>query len=290
MSEADDPGRSTSRAALVALARTGRRPPSHYADLIDEGLGPERLLEEEQGLLTAELISAAAADVAAWKARGLSLVTVLDGGYPENLRAVHDRPPFIFVQGELAPTDVRAVAIVGSRQASAAGIGRARAISNELINSGYTIVSGLAVGIDTAAHTVALERGARTLAVIGTGLDHCYPRQNESLQRRIASEGAVISRFWPEEGARRDTFPLRNALMSGLSLATVIVEAGHTSGARIQARHALAHGRPVLLARSLLDQSWASRLAERPGIHVIRTPAEVVEVIARLSSAEAPTR
>ncbi len=274
--------------ALIALVRAARRPPSHYADLLEHGRSAAELLEEEQGLLASELASVAAVELARWEEQGLRLVTVLNPGYPENLRAARDRPPFIFVQGELLSGDEQAVAVIGSRQASTAGIARARAISGELIACGYTIVSGLALGIDTAAHLTALERGARTLAVIGTGLNHCYPPQSSDLQHRIASEGAVISQFWPEDGPRRDSFPRRNALMSGLGLATVIVEASHKSGARTQARHALGHGRPVLLHRSLLDQPWAQQLADRPGVHVISSPSEVVELVERLASTEAP--
>lgn len=280
--------RDSAAAALVALVRAARRPPSHYADQLAEGRSAADLLKEEHGLLAPGLANAAAVEIDSWQSQGLALVTVLDRDYPENLRAVHDRPPFIFVRGELRPGDARAVAVIGSRRASPTGIARAHAISGELSAHGYTIISGLALGIDTAAHLTALEAGARTLAIIGTGLNHCYPVQNCALQRRIASECAVVSQFWPDDGPRRESFPQRNALMSGLSLATVIVEAGHRSGARTQARHALRHGRPVLLERSLLDQDWAQQLAARPGAHVVSSPSEVVDVVERVSSTEAP--
>ncbi len=284
----EDEGRSDV-AALAALVRAGRRPPPQYAELVEAGQTATELLEAEEGLLAHELASAAAADLCRWQGQGVEVLTVLERGYPENLRAVHDRPPFIFVRGKLMAADARAVAVIGSRRASAAGLERAREVCEGLIASGYTIVSGLAAGVDTAAHVTALEQGARTLAVIGTGLNRCYPPENAPLQRRIASESAVISQFWPDEGPRRDAFPLRNALMSGLSLATVIVEAGERSGARVQARHALGHGRPVLLDSSLLDQPWAEQLAGRAGAHIVRSPAEVVDVIERISSIEAPT-
>lgn len=289
MPSESESGRPSDAAALVALVRAGRRPPARYAELIEGGRAATEVLDEEQGLLAHELASAAAEDLRRWQDKGVKLVTVLEGGYPENLRAVHDRPPFIFVSGDLKEADERAVAVIGSRQASAAGLRRARVVCEGLVDSGYTIVSGLAAGIDTAAHLTALERGARTVAVIGTGLNRCYPPQNASLQRRIASEGAVVSQFWPDESPRRDTFPLRNALMSGLSLATLIVEASERSGARIQARHALGHGRPVLLYASLLDQPWAEDLSGRAGTHIVRSPPEVVEVVERISSFEAPT-
>lgn len=275
-------------AALIALVRAGQRPPSHYADLVEESGSAAALLEQELGLFASELTSEAAADLARWEKQGLRLLTVLDPDYPLNLRAVHDRPPFIFVRGRLDRGDERAVAVIGSRRASASGIAQARATSQALIAAGYTIVSGLAAGIDTAAHLTALERAGRTIAVLGTGVNRCYPPQNATLQRQIASEGAVISQFWPDDGPGRDTFPQRNALMSGMALATVIVEATVRSGARIQARQALGHGRPVLLVSSLLEQPWAKQLAERPGVHIIGSPKEAVNVVERLSSCEAP--
>jgi DNA processing protein len=194
----------------------------------------------------------------------------------------------IFVSGHLHAADTRAVAVIGSRRASAEGLDRARAIADALIDSGYTVVSGLASGIDTTAHTTALERGGRTIAVIGTGLHHSYPAENRTVQQEIAAKGAVLSQFWPETAPSRQTFPARNAVMSGVSLATIIVEAAQTSGARIQARRALAHGRPVLITAGLLDQEWAAQLAERPGVHVIASADEAVALVDRLASTDAP--
>jgi DNA processing protein len=173
--------------------------------------------------------------------------------------------------------------VIGSRDASPAGIRRAKAIVEHLVDSGYAVVSGLAAGIDSVAHTAALARGGRTVAVIGTGLRHCYPPQNAGLQRMITSEGAVISRFWPNVRPRRANFPMRNALMSGLARATVIVEAAQTSGARPQARFALAHGRPVFLLSPLLRQHWANELAARPGTYVVECAEEITAVLERLS-------
>jgi DNA processing protein len=279
---------SSETAALVALLRSGGRPPAHYSELVEEAGSAQVILEEEQGLLAAELSADAVRDLSNWTLQGLRVATVLDDDYPENLRAVHDRPPLIFLAGHLQSSDARAVAVIGSRRASPEGLERARAIVHALIESRYTIVSGLALGIDTAAHTAALDCGARTMAVIGTGLQHSYPAENARLQRRIADEGTVVSQFWPEVTPSRQTFPARNAVMSGLSLATVIVEASPTSGARIQARRALEHGRPVLLISALLDQPWARQLAERPGTHVVASPAEAVTIVDRLTSTEAP--
>jgi DNA processing protein len=215
----------------------------------------------------------------------MTLLTILDGDYPENLRAVYDRPPFIFVAGRLRPEDSRSVAVVGARMASRLGLAHARAIAEHLVQRGYVVASGLAAGIDTAAHTAALSSGGRTIAVIGTGLDRAYPPENAELQRRIAGRCAVISQFWPDSPPSRRSFPMRNAVMSGLALATVVVEASHTSGSRVQARLALAQGRPVFLLESLLDQAWARECAARPGAHVIRRPSDITTVVERLTSA-----
>jgi DNA processing protein len=283
-----DDSRLREAAALVALVRYGRPTTAHYADLVEEAGSAEVILEQEAGLLAGSLVDASAADLRVWSKRGIRVITVLDQAYPENLRAVWDRPALMFSIGEVTPRDDRAVAVIGSRRASDAGVRRAVEISDALIGAGYTIVSGLATGIDTAAHTTALERGARTVAVLGNGVLHSYPPQNARLQRQIADQGALISQFWPDEKPSRLTFPMRNAVMSGLALATVIVEAGPTSGARTQARRALAHGRPVLLLDSVLDQPWAQELAGRPGTYAVGSGEEVPEVVDRISSLEVP--
>jgi DNA processing protein len=282
-------------AALVALLRGGRRPWQLYAGLVEDAGSAvavlERELEGETGqtsLFAADapsLIERAQAEIDGWQALGLRLLTILDAAYPDNLRTVHDRPPLVFVAGRLLPADARAVAVVGTRAASDRGMGMARAIAAHLVATGYTVASGLAAGIDTAAHTGALSAGGRTVAVIGTGLNRCYPPENEPLQGRIATECAVVSQFWPDAPPSRRTFPMRNAVMSGLSLGTVVVEAGQTSGSRMQARLALAHGRPVFLLRSLVEQhEWAREFARRPGVHVVAEPPAITAAIERLTS------
>lgn len=270
-------------AALIALTRGGRRPAREYSWLVEERGEASSLLDEDLGLLADAEIRRAERDLAGWRKLGLRSLTVLDAEYPANLRAAHDRPPLIFIAGALTDRDARSVAVVGSRRASASGLALARAIARQLCQEGYTVASGLAAGIDTAAHTAALDSGGRTIAVIGTGLLRCYPPENESLQHRIAESGAVVSQFWPEDPPSRTRFPDRNAVMSGISLATVVVEASVRSGARTQVRRALAQGRPVLLTASLVEQDWARHLARRPGTHVVSSPAELTEVVARLT-------
>jgi DNA processing protein len=283
-------------AALIALLRRARREPEEYSELVESRTSALAVLREETtrdghqlSLLTAgpgPTLDDAQADLNRWAARGLTVLTVLDDDYPANLRHVYDRPPLLFIRGALRSADERAIAVIGSRRASAEGLAMARTMATELTRSGFTVVSGLAAGIDTAAHASVLAAGGRTIAVIGTGLDHTYPRENARLQREIAERGAVVSQFWPDTPPSRLTFPMRNAAMSGLTLGTVIIEASVRSGARIQARRALAHGRPVFLLRSLLGQPWADELAARPGVHVVEEVAQIVQTVERLNATD----
>lgn len=276
-------------AALVLLLRHGARSAQTYADLVEEAGSAIEVLEREgiQQELFGPDVNAVADEIEAWERDGIRLVSVLDPRYPENLRAVYDRPPLLFVTGALEPDDERALAVIGSRRASGDGLDRAGEIAGHLAENGYTVVSGLAAGIDTVAHRAALARQSRTVAVIGTGLHHAYPSENAALQRTIGAEGAVVSQFFPDSPPSRRSFPMRNAVMSGISLATVIVEASHTSGARIQARLALAQGRRVFLLDDLLRQDWAQELATRPGTHVFRKAAEITETIERVTATDA---
>jgi DNA processing protein len=275
-------------AAVVVLLRRGRRSPQAYAELIEDAGSAVTVLEHEdlqESLFDADL-HATEAEIEEWEALGINLVSVLDRHYPQNLLAVHDRPPLLFVAGALARDDERSLAVIGSRRASKNGVAAAADIAQHLIDAGYSVTSGLAAGIDTAAHRAALERAGRTVAVIGTGLLHSYPPQNAELQRAIATRCAVVSQFWPDAPPSRRSFPMRNAVMSGISLGTVIVEASHTSGARVQARLALAQGRPVFLLEALLEQGWARELATRAGTHVVKAPREITATIERLTAVE----
>jgi DNA processing protein len=277
------------RAALVVLLRTGSRPWRAYADLVEEAGSATEVLEREgaaqESLFdeSAGLFKLAEREIADWEAAGMRLVTVLDDGYPENLRAVHDRPPLLFFSGSLQSADDRAVAVVGARRASPGGIAAARSLAQHLTRSGFTVVSGLAAGIDAAAHTGALAAGGRTLAVLGTGLRRSYPPENAPLQRRIAAECAVVSQFWPDAPPKRHSFPIRNAVISGLSLATIVVESSQTGGSRLQARLALEQGRPVFLWHRLLEQPWAREFARRPGVRVGHSAEEITSAVSRLS-------
>jgi DNA processing protein len=172
------------------------------------------------------------------------------------------------------------MSVVGSRNASPRGLFAARAIAAGLVERGITVVSGLAKGIDAAASTAALKARGRAVAVIGTGITRYYPAENRALQDRVAAEGLVISQFWPDAGPTKHGFPMRNTVMSGYGRATIVVEAGEQSGARIQARRAIAHGRPVILTdRVMQANKWARELEGRPGVHVAASTAEAMTIV-----------
>lgn len=212
--------------------------------------------------------------------RGTRCITVLDENYPTNLREIYNKPPFLFVKGELLDSDRKAIAIVGTRKASADGLKRARKLARELADRDVTVLSGMALGIDTAAHTEALEAGGRTVAVIGTGIDRVYPKENVALADRIAEHGAIVSQFWPDAPPTKYSFPMRNVVMSGMSVGSVVIEASYTSGAKMQARLALDHGKRLFLVRSLVMQEpWAQRYVEKRGVTVVDSVMDVVRVL-----------
>lgn len=224
--------------------------------------------------------------MSAWQASGLEAWTMLHPRYPTNLQSVFDKPPFVFVEGDWNdPVDSRALAIVGTRTASEDGRKRAYRLAKRLAEAGITIISGLARGIDAAAHRGALAGGGRTVAVLGTGITRRYPPENASLADDIlASHGVILSQFFPKQPPTKWTFPVRNLTMSGLSLATIVIEAGATSGARMQAEAALIHGRPVFLPSSLVEShSWARAMVERGHKGALATEvASAEDVIQRL--------
>lgn len=285
------------RAAVVALLRTGRRTGPEYAQRVEAAGSALAVLRAEEAtddrqttLLPTDpepALRAAQAELDVWNAAGMRTVTVLDPDYPSNLREVHDRPPLLFLRGELTDGDARAIAVIGSRRASPPGLDAAARFAQALAKAGLVVLSGLAEGVDTAAHAAALAAGGRTMAVIGTGLDRCYPPGNARLQQQIGREGAVISQFWPGTPPSRHTFPQRNAVMSGLSRATVVVEASARSGARIQVRQALAQGRPVFLRRAVLAEEWGREAARRPGVHVVDDPEQIIERMERMDATDA---
>ncbi len=176
---------------------------------------------------------------------GAEVLVYPDEEYPALLRQIASPPLALFVRGTLEPRDGRAVALVGTRQASSYGVQVARAFATEFAQAGVTVVSGLARGIDRAAHEAALEAGGRTIAVLGTGIDVVYPGAHRGLAQRIVEQGALVTEFLPGTPPHAGNFPVRNRIISGLSLGVVVVEAPARSGALITANFALDQNRSV---------------------------------------------
>jgi DNA processing protein len=185
------------------------------------------------------------AEVAEIEQHGLTFLTWEDEDYPTLLREIYAPPPVIYVRGELHPEDEWAVAVVGTRRATSYGKQVTRMLSQDLARNGVTVVSGLARGIDAQAHQAALDAGGRTIAVMACGLDRVYPPEHRNLARAIAENGALVSDYPLGTRPEARNFPPRNRIISGLSLGTVVVEAGRRSGALITVEFAIEQGREV---------------------------------------------
>ncbi|MEU3706926.1 DNA-processing protein DprA [Streptomyces anulatus] len=208
------------------------------------------------------------------------LVTVLDKDYPANLRLIGNLPPFLFYRGELDQRDARSIAVVGTRQASEDGLRRAARMARELVEHDVVIASGLAKGIDAAAHQATLSAGGRTFAVMGTGIAApIYPAENRPLAKAVlASGGALLSQFWPTSPPAKYTFPRRNVVTSGTTLGSVVIEASSTSGAKMQARLAAEHGKLVFLIRSLADtQPWAKKMLDEDRAVLVTSSSDITD-------------
>jgi DNA processing protein len=201
----------------------------------------------------------------------IAIVTCQDPLYPRNLLHIYDYPPFLYVQGSLCPEEI-GVAIVGSRLASTYGKYVTEKLSRELALKGLTVVSGLARGIDSAAHQGALAGKGRTIAVFGCGLDIVYPPENEALAADIAAQGALVTEYPLGTPPNAPNFPARNRLISGISLGVVVVEAGEKSGSLITARIASEQGRSVFAVPGAIE-SAGSRGTNR----LIKQGAKLVE-------------
>ncbi|MBN2090211.1 DNA-processing protein DprA [candidate division KSB1 bacterium] len=176
---------------------------------------------------------------------GAKILTFWDKDYPKNLKKIYDPPAFLFIKGEFKPEDEFAVAIVGTRGPSSYGKFCTERLSQDLVQKGFVVVSGLARGIDTLAHQTALRAGGRTIAVLGSGVDIIYPAENHKLYNQISENGAVVSEFLFGTKPDAPNFPRRNRIVSGLSLGVLVVEAGLKSGALITANYSLEHNRDV---------------------------------------------
>lgn len=235
-------------------------------------------------------------------ARRLRFLTLRDAEYPAPLRRIPQPPPVLYIRGRWEERDCRAVAIVGSRNATPYGREVADRLAFDLVMRGLTIVSGLARGIDAAAHRGALRAGGRTIAVLGSGADIVYPAEHRKLAEAIAERGALLSEFPLGTGPLKGNFPRRNRLISGLSIGVVVVEAAVNSGALITANHALEQGREVfavpgrargqfsqgchrlIKAGAKLTEGWEDVLEEFGGRVLV--PQEAIPVVPPLPPLE----
>jgi DNA processing protein len=210
-------------------------------------------------------------DVAKAKAVGAMVIAIDDEHYPPLLRAIHDPPPLLYVRGDPAVLLEAQLAVVGSRRASAAGLRVAQALSGELARAGLHICSGLALGVDSAAHRGALEAGGKSVAVMATGIDCIYPQRHQALAAQLEQAGCLVTEFPPGTPPLRHNFPKRNRIISGLSLGVLVVEAALPSGSLITAGTALEQGREVFaLPWSMLHDGG------RGCLHLLRDGAKMV--------------
>jgi DNA processing protein len=255
--------------------------PDEHSDLVSEpGLA---LLRTGQAAARAEKERADAARL------GISVVALGDPLYPALLGRIFDPPLVLYVRGTLVAEEL-AVAVVGARAASTAGKALARAMGRDLAAWGATVVSGLARGIDTAAHEGALDGGGRTVAVLGCGIDRVYPPENEQLAGRVASAGALVSEFALGTPPLPDHFPRRNRVIAGWSQAVVVVEAAVRSGALNTARCAADEGRDVLAVpgHPTMAGSAGTNQLIRDGAGLVRNAVDVAQELGLLVPAGAP--
>lgn len=208
--------------------------------------------------------------------------------YPASLRTIANPPIVLYVWGDLRVEDAHALGIVGSRSVTHYGIESAKKLSFQLAYAGYAIVSGLARGIDTAAHNGALAANGRTIAVIGSGLSKLYPPENHGLAEKIAKSGAVVSEYPMERPADRQTFPYRNRIVAGWGRGLLVVEAGLNSGALITADQAIEQGRPVFAVPGQIDRptSAGSNKLIQQGARLVTSANDILDELGQLFPSE----
>ena len=212
---------------------------------------------------------------------GFGISTLTDKEYPANLKEIHSAPPVLYVFGEIKERDRLSIAVVGSRYSSKYGTDTAKSFSRELAEKGVCIISGMARGIDSAAHKGAISAGGRTVAVLGTGLDVIYPPENHELYRNIAKNGAVVSAFPLGTKPDKNNFPERNSVISGLSLGTVVVQAARKSGALITASLALEQKREVFAVPGRIGEnsSAGTNYLIKRGAKLVESADDITEEI-----------
>ncbi len=263
------------QAALAGALRALLVPafsPRRWRAFVDAGGRPEDLMSPQRALLgerlrldrreSQKLVRALAAvdpvgELAAARSAGVSVLAWGSEGYPASFAHLADPPPAVQLRGHLLACDERAIAVVGSRNATPYGLSAARTLAGDLARAGVTVLSGLARGIDAAAHHAALDAGGRSIAVLGSGLLEPYPPEHVDLLERVVRSGAALSEFPLRAQPARLNFPRRNRLIAALAMGVLVVEAGERSGALGTVRHALDLGRLVLAVPGRIDEEGA---------------------------------
>jgi len=242
-----------------------------------EGIGPKVV----SSLHRYDWKSAAEKELRSLEKIGGRILTWEDDEYPPHLKEIYDPPPVLYLLGRILPQDRRAVAVVGSRYPTTYGMIAAEKIAFGLGKLGINVVSGLARGVDSAAHQGALAAGGRTFGILGCGIDLVYPPENRDLFRQVAGQGAVISEFPLKTPPDSDHFPIRNRLISGISLGVVVVEATLRSGSLITARFALEQGREVYALPGNVDsaRSEGTNRLIKQGAKLVMAAGDIVEEI-----------
>src|SRR5688572_4535514 len=258
----------TAREALIALNMVSHVGPVRLRQLLQKFGDPAAVLSaRKSALLSVDGINEVTADaIATWESNvdltgelkrisdfGCQVIIPEDEVYPELLRQIYDPPIVLYVKGTLSARDKNGVALVGSRMTTSYGMNVGRKFGYQLAYMGVTVVSGGARGIDTAAHQGALSAKGRTIAVLGTGINQVFPPENAQLFEKIVSNGALITQFPFNRPADKQSFPIRNRIVAGMTLGTVIVEANLTSGALITANFAVEYGRQVFAVPGPID-------------------------------------
>jgi len=235
------------------------------------GIGPDSAARLREGIAAADPET----EMAKADAAGVRILVRGDPDYPIALSYLADAPPVLYVKGTLVPEDAQAMAVVGMRKCSLYGQDQAERLAGGLARCGFTIVSGLARGIDSAAHRGAMAAGGRTIAVLGNGLATVYPPENRKLAEAVVARGALVSEFPMDFGVAAENFPRRNRIIAALSMGVIVVEAGRQSGALITARLGAELGKEVFAVPNRVDAPGAA------GVHaLIRDGAKLVESVA----------
>lgn len=247
-----------------------------------EGVGPKLATK----ILMADELDVEG-EIAICQKHGIRIIVESDPAYPRALKEIHDPPGVLFVRGELLPRDALSIGIVGTRHATPYGLRQAERLAASLARAGLTIVSGLARGVDGAAHRGALSAGGRTLAVLASGVLSIYPPEHAKLADEVAADGALVSESPPRAEPMAGQFPQRNRLISGVSLGTIVIEAAERSGALITARHAMEQGRDVFALPGSVENR-ASRGCHRllrDGATLVESADDVLEALGPLVEA-----